>query len=104
MFGDLGDLPGQAYARNHLGLVLANIADYPAASASHRQALALARDAGDQLAEAVSVADLGMVQLLTGDYPAAAASLQQALPLFRRVGSAFDGRPTHSLCLAGSDG
>ena len=76
MFGDLGDLPGQAYARNHLGLVQADTADYPAAAANHRQALTLARDAGDRLAEAVSLTDLGMVQQLTGDYRSAIATFQ----------------------------
>jgi hypothetical protein len=100
LFRDLGDLPGQAYALNHLGLVQVDMADYPAAAASHRQALALARDAGDQLAEAVSLIDLGLVQQMTGDYQAAAASYEQALPLARSVGSAFD--EADALCELGA--
>ena len=79
-----------------------DIADYPAAAANHRQALALARNAGDQLAEAVSLIDLGLVQWLTGDYPAALASYEEALPLTRRIGSAFD--EADALCEQGAAG
>ena len=86
LYGDLGDLPGQAYALNQLGFVHVLTGDYPAAAASHQQALALARSAGDRLAEAAALNDLGLVQQLTGDYPAAAASQQQALALFRDLG------------------
>ena len=57
--------------------------DYPAAAASHQQALALARRASDRLGEAAALNHLGLVQQLTGDYPAAAASQRQALALFR---------------------
>ena len=57
--------------------------DYPAAAASHQQALELFRDLGDRLGQAYALNDLGIVQRLTGDYPAAAASHQQALALFR---------------------
>ena len=70
LYRELGDKPGQAYALNHLGLVQQETGDYPAAIASHQQALELARDAGDPLAEAVSLTDLAMVQQLTGDYRA----------------------------------
>jgi len=94
------NLPGQAYALNHLGLVQVDLADYPAAAASHWQALELARDAGDQLAQAVSLIDLGLVQQMTGDYQAASASYEQALPLARRVGSAFD--EADALCELGT--
>jgi tetratricopeptide (TPR) repeat protein len=62
----------------------------PAAVASHRQALALARSSGDQLAEAVSLNDLGQVQQMTGDHRAAAANHKHALAIFRSIGSRFD--------------
>ena len=45
----LGDRPGQAYALNELGFLHVLTGDYPAAAASHQQALALARSAGDRL-------------------------------------------------------
>ena len=60
--------------------------DYPAAAASHQQALALFRDLGHQRGQADALSYLGIVQQLTGDYPAAAASQQQALALYRDLG------------------
>jgi hypothetical protein len=60
--------------------------DYPAAAASHQQALALACRADDRLTEAAAPSHWGLLQQLTGDYPAAAASLQQALALCRGLG------------------
>jgi tetratricopeptide (TPR) repeat protein len=62
------------------------IGDYPAATASQRQALALFRDLGDQLGQAEALNDLGVVQQETGDYAAATASHQRALVLFRDLG------------------
>ena len=60
--------------------------DYPAAAASHRQALALYRDLGDRRGQAYALNHLGVVRRLTGDYRAAAASHQQAIPLYRDLG------------------
>ena len=60
--------------------------EYPAAAASHQQALALYRDLGHRAGQALALNNLGTVQALTGDYPAAAASHQQALGMFRDLG------------------
>ncbi|HEX3388475.1 MAG TPA: tetratricopeptide repeat protein, partial [Streptosporangiaceae bacterium] len=84
--GDLGDLPGQAYALNQLGFLQVLTGDYPAAAASHQQALAVARSVPDRPAAAVALICLGLVQQLTGDYPASTASHQQALTQFRDLG------------------
>ena len=48
--------------------------DFPAAAASHQQALALYRDLGHRVGQALAINSLGTVQMRTGDYPAAAAS------------------------------
>jgi len=61
--------------------------DYPAAAASHQQALALFGDLGSRLGQAEALNRLGVVQQQTGDYPAAAASHQQALALFGDLGN-----------------
>ena len=82
-----GDLLGQAWSLNGLGVVQQETGDYPAAAASQRQALALFCDLGDLYGQAGALNDLGVVQQETGDYPAAAASHQQALALFRDLGS-----------------
>ena len=62
-----------------LGVLQRLTGDYPAAAASHQQALELFRDLGDRAGQAHALNELGLVQQLTGDYPAAAASHQQAL-------------------------
>jgi tetratricopeptide (TPR) repeat protein len=64
-------------------------ANYQAAEANHREALAW-RATGDRLAEAVSLTDLGLVQQFCGDYQAAIAGYEAALPLFRSLNSQFD--------------
>jgi len=87
LFGDLGDLHGQAYALNALGVVQQETGDYPAAAASQRRALALFREIGHRLGRAYALNDLGLVQQQTGDYPAAAAGHQQALALFTDLGN-----------------
>ena len=87
LFRDLGNLYGQAYALNCLGVVQQETGDYPAAAASQQQALALFGDLGNLLGQAEALNYLGVVQQETGDYPAAAASHQQALALFRDLGN-----------------
>ncbi len=78
-----GDRLGQATALNNLGLVQYQTGDYPAATTSLGQALALYRDLDDQLGQANALNSLGVVQYLTGDYPAATTSQEQALALYR---------------------
>ena len=81
-----GDRAGQAGALNELGLLQRVTGDYPAAAASHRQALELYRGLGYRLGQASALDNLGRVQLATGDYPAAATSHQHALALYRDLG------------------
>jgi len=86
LYGDAGDVPGQAHALNQLGYLRVLTGDYPAAAASTQQALALARSASDRFVEADTLIHLGLVQQLTGDYPPAAASHQRALAIYREFG------------------
>jgi tetratricopeptide (TPR) repeat protein/transcriptional regulator with XRE-family HTH domain len=81
-----GDQAGQAGALNELGLLQRVTGDYPAATASHRQALELYQALGDRLGQASALDNLGPVQLETGDYQAGAASHQRALAIFRDIG------------------
>ena len=81
--------PVQADALNQLTFLRVLTGDYPAATASARQALAVARSARNRSVEADALIRRGLVQQLTADYLAAAASQQQALALFRdRLGQA----------------
>ena len=87
LYGDIGDLPHQAYVLTWLGFVQRLTGDCQAATAHYQQALALARQAGDRAAEAEALNSLGEVQHLTGDYAAAADSQQLALKLYREAGN-----------------
>ena len=84
--GRPADRAGQAGALNELGILQRVTGDYPAAAASHQQALELYRGLGDRLGQASALDQLGRVQRETGEYPAAAASHQQALALYRDLG------------------
>jgi tetratricopeptide (TPR) repeat protein len=87
LYGDIGDLPRQAWALTYLSFTQRLTGDCRAAIADYQQALALARQAGDRLAEADALTHLGEVQHLTGDYPAAADSQQLALRLYSKAGN-----------------
>ncbi len=63
--------------------------DYPAATASISQSLAMFSDLGEWALEASAIHYLGLLQLLTGHYPAAATSLRLALQLNRELGCRF---------------
>ena len=73
--------------RGDLSLLRVLTGDYPAAEASNRQALALARADDDRLSAAYALQSLGLVQQLIGDHSAAAASLKQALAWFSELGN-----------------
>src|SRR5262249_44969006 len=88
LFADLGNLHGQAYALNTLGVTQEETGNYAAAAASQQRTLALFRDLGHRLGQAHALNDLGLVQQQTGDYPAAAPSHQQALALGTPLGQA----------------
>jgi tetratricopeptide (TPR) repeat protein len=83
----VGDRQGQAWALNQLGIAQELTGDYPAAAASHTEALQLFRGIGNQRGQAWALNELGLVQWLTGDYPAASASHTEALQLFRGIGN-----------------
>jgi tetratricopeptide (TPR) repeat protein/transcriptional regulator with XRE-family HTH domain len=81
-----GDLPGQAGALDELGLLQQLTGDYPAATATLTQAVALYQDLGDQPGQAYALNHLGLVQSEAGDWPAAMASHERALALARDAG------------------
>jgi tetratricopeptide (TPR) repeat protein/transcriptional regulator with XRE-family HTH domain len=75
----------QAEALNLLAVLQSLTRDHPAAAASYRQVLALAKF-GDRLGQANALNHLGLALQQDGNYPAAAASLQRALDLFCDLG------------------
>jgi tetratricopeptide (TPR) repeat protein len=80
------DRLGEANTLNEVGIVQRLTGDYPAATASLGQALALHRGLSNRLGEAKALNNLGIVQYSTGDYPAAGVNQQQALALYRHLG------------------
>jgi tetratricopeptide (TPR) repeat protein/DNA-binding XRE family transcriptional regulator len=77
------DLPGQAGTLDELGLLQQLTSDYPAATASLVQAVALYTELGDKPGQAYALNHLGLVHQDTGDYQAAAGCHQEALALAR---------------------
>jgi tetratricopeptide (TPR) repeat protein/transcriptional regulator with XRE-family HTH domain len=82
-----GNLPAQAGALNHLGLLQQLTGDYPAATASLAQAVELYSEARDRIGQARALTQLGFLRSLGGDYPAATASFRRALALARGSGN-----------------
>jgi tetratricopeptide (TPR) repeat protein/transcriptional regulator with XRE-family HTH domain len=81
-----GDRVGEADTLAELGRLQAeNNGDYPAATTTLAQALALYCDLGDLPGQAHVLNELGFVNILAGDYPAAAARHEQALRLARKA-------------------
>jgi len=80
------DRLGEADTLAGLGVLQQETGDYPAATTSLTQALALYGEAGDPFGQADALNSLGVVQQETGDYPAATASQQRALGLYRDLG------------------
>ena len=83
---EAGDLPGQAGVLDELGLLQQLASDYPTATATLAEAIALFSDLGDLPGQAYALNHLGLVQMDRGDYPAAAASHRLALTLARDTG------------------
>ena len=77
------DRPGQAGTLDELGLLQQLTADYPAATATLAQAVALYAELGDKPGQAYALNHLGLVHQDTGNYPAAAACHQEALAVAR---------------------
>ena len=78
-----GDRPGQAGTLDELGLLQQLTADYPAATGTLAQAVAVYQDLGDKPGQAYALNHLGLVHQDTGDYQAAGACHQEALALAR---------------------
>jgi tetratricopeptide (TPR) repeat protein len=85
--GDFRDPRNQAYALNELGLVQQLIGDYPAAAASHQQALQLNRDVGNRLGQAETLNCLGELSSRTDDGRQARDYHAQALAIARDLGT-----------------
>jgi len=80
--------PGQAQALNDLGLVLQETGDYPAAAASHQQALTLFADLGNRLGQAEALNRLGELAIRTADTPQARRHHTHALAIARDLSAA----------------
>jgi tetratricopeptide (TPR) repeat protein len=85
---DTTDRLTQATAFNHLGLVQQQTGDYPAAAASHQQALALFGDAGNLLGQAEALNRLGELATRTSATGQARGHHAQALAIARDLGAA----------------
>ena len=79
---------GQAQTLNDLGVLQQETGDYPAAAASHRQALALFRDLGNLLGQAEALNRLGELATRTADTPQARKHHTQALAIARDLSAA----------------
>ena len=64
--------------------------DYPAAAASHQQALTLSREVGNRLGQAETLNGLGELSSRTGDRRQARDQHAQALAIARDLGTAPD--------------
>jgi tetratricopeptide (TPR) repeat protein len=79
-----------AYALDELGLVQQLTGDYPAAAASHQQALELNRDSGNRLGQAETLNCLGELATRTADGRQARDHHAQALAIARDLGTLPD--------------
>ena len=81
-----GDLQGQAWALNQLGIALELTGDYAGAAASQTKALPAVPEDRRRARPGRASNQLGLVQWLTGDYAGAAVSQAKALQLFQKIG------------------
>ena len=87
LFGDLGNLLGQAEALNRLGELSSRTSAPAEARGYHTQALAIARDIRTAPEEARALEGIGNSHLREGNSGQAAAGLQQALTIYQRLGA-----------------
>jgi tetratricopeptide (TPR) repeat protein len=83
-----GDRLGEAYTLCTLGVVQQLTGDYPAAAASHQQALTLFADLGNRLGQAEALNRLGELATRTADTPQARKHHTQALAIARDLSAA----------------
>jgi tetratricopeptide (TPR) repeat protein len=87
LFGDLGNLLGQAEALNRLGELSLRTSATGQARDQHTRALAIARDISAAPEEARALEGIGNSHLRDGNPGQAAAHLQQALTIYQRIGA-----------------
>jgi tetratricopeptide (TPR) repeat protein len=90
LFGDLGNMGGQAEALNNLGVVQQETGDYPAAAASHQQALRLFGDLGNRLGQAEALNRLGELSSRTSATGQAREYHTQALAIARDLSAPLE--------------
>ena len=98
----MGNLFGQAIALNDLGVLQRETGDYPAADASHQQALTIFRDLGNLLGQAEALNRLGELSSQTSATGQAREQHAQALAIAREIGMPFEeARALEGLGLSG---
>ena len=86
LFGDLGNLLGQAEALNRLGELSLRTSATAQARDQHTRALAIARDISAAPEEARALEGIGLSHLQEGNPSQAVARLRQALTIYQRIG------------------
>ena len=87
LFGDLGNLLGQAEALNRLGELSLRTSATAQARDQHSRALAIARDISAAPEEARALEGIGNSHLQEGNPSQAVAPLRQALTIYQRIGA-----------------
>jgi CHAT domain-containing protein/Tfp pilus assembly protein PilF len=84
-FRAIQDRGREAVARNNLGKVAADMADWPGALEQYRLALLLFRETGDRRREALALYNIGMSYASMGDLERSGEYLQQSLTIRRAI-------------------
>ena len=87
LFGDLGNLVGQAEALNRLGELSLRTSATGQARNQHTRALAIARDIGATPEEARALEGLGRAHIQDGNHDQGLDCLHQALTIYQRIGA-----------------
>lgn len=90
VFRAAGSRIDEAWALNHLAVIVAATGDQPAARALYQQAVALNRELGKPLGEAYALEGLGECHLTAGETDTGADHLKTALALFQNLSMAAD--------------
>ena len=100
LFGDLGNLLGQAEALNRLGELSLRTSATVQAHDQHTRALTIARDISAAPEEARALEGIGNSLLQDGNPGRAAAHLRQALTIYQRIGAPAARRVQETLRVA----
>jgi tetratricopeptide (TPR) repeat protein len=90
LFEQIGNQLGMAWALNDLGVVQQLTGDYPAAAASHQQALALFGDLGNRLGQAEALNNLGELSSRTSATGQAREHHNGALEIARDISAPLE--------------